>query len=346
MRHTLHVQQPRSLILRRRFIALGSFGATVAAVVIVTATTLGGGGGGGGGLSLDALRTHLVSVGAFGHLARPVAQAAGAASGALGAMLVLGGRDDGGARVRDVQRLEGAGASVVGHLPGGLAGAGAAPIRGSVYLFGGAGPGISTTILGVPATSGGSIRQVARLPGPVTDAAVGTLGGTAFVFGGFDGTRELDSVLAYQPGGSPHRTAHLPAPLRFATATAVKGAVIIAGGISGGAASRNILRFDPNSHRVTKIGQLPTALAHAGAATLGGLVFVVGGRGSGPGSETRAIYAIDPATGASRFAGTLPVGLADAAVAVVGDRILIAGGVNRAGKVQSGVLDLLLPLAS
>jgi N-acetylneuraminic acid mutarotase len=104
--------------------------------------------------------------------------------------------------------------------------------------------------------------------------------------------------------------------------------------------TRTILRFDPATHRTAPIGQLPAALAHAGAAALGGLVFVIGGRGAGPASATRAVYAIDPATGSVRFAGALPVGLSDVAVATVGDRILIAGGTDRAGRTVDGVLAL------
>ena len=91
-----------------------------------------------------------------------------------------------------------------------------------------------------------------------------------------------------------------------------------------------------------RIGQLPVALSHAGAASLGGLVFLIGGRGRTPGSVTRAIYAIDPASGAVRFAGALPIGLADVAVAAVGDTILVAGGTDQTGRVQRAVFRLTL----
>ena len=88
-------------------------------------------------------------------------------------------------------------------------------------------------------------------------------------------------------------------------------------------------------------------VGHAAAATIGGLVFVIGGRSNGPGTQTRAIYAIDPATGDVRFAGTLPVGLSDPAVATSEDSILIAGGltvgpdaVRRAGTVAARAADV------
>ncbi|MGI8803689.1 MAG: hypothetical protein ACR2KV_16235 [Solirubrobacteraceae bacterium] len=76
-------------------------------------------------------------------------------------------------------------------------------------------------------------------------------------------------------------------------------------------------------------------------AALGGLVFVIGGRGAGGAGASRAIFAVDPATGLARFAGALPAGLADAAAANVGDRILVAGGTDRSGAAQSAVFGLL-----
>ena len=154
----------------------------------------------------------------------------------------------------------------------------------------------------------------------------------------------MDVVVAWRPGGRAHRTAHLPRRLRSAAAVSVGGrAVIIVGGLSGGVPSRTILRFDPDRHRVRAIGQLPVALAHSGLGTLGGLVFAIGGRGAGPGSETRAIYAIDPTNGRVRFAGSLPVGLADPAVVTVSGRILVAGGIARSGSVQNTVFEVSLP---
>ncbi len=345
MREPLYAQQSRSLIWRRRVVALGAFLGAIVAIVIVVTSTLGGGGGSSAssGFSLATLRGHPVMVAAVGHLSTPVQQAAGAPEGA-GGMLVLGGRDQSGAAPATIQRLDSAGTGrVAGRLPSGLVGAGAAELASAVYLFGGGSAPVSDGILAVPGISGGSIRQVSRLPRAAADAAVTAVGGTAFVIGGFDGSQQLDGVFAWQPGGAVHRTAHLAAGLRYASAASVGDVVIIAGGVSGTTTSRSILRFDPARHRVTQIGQLPVALAHAAAASLGGLVFVIGGRRGGPGTATRAIYAIDPATGAARFAGALPAPLADAAAARVGDRILIAGGSNRAGRVQSAVLALQLP---
>ncbi|MCA1689903.1 MAG: hypothetical protein LC720_05550, partial [Actinobacteria bacterium] len=136
MHAPLYAQQFRSLVWRRRILALGAFGATVAAVVVVTAATLGGGTSGAAGISLDGLRGHPVTVGGAGHLSRPVQQAAGAPGAAAGTMLVVGGVDDGGSGLSAIQRVEGTSSKIGGRLPSSLVGAGAVGIRGAVYVFG------------------------------------------------------------------------------------------------------------------------------------------------------------------------------------------------------------------
>ncbi|MCA1656661.1 MAG: hypothetical protein LC713_02955 [Actinobacteria bacterium] len=341
MSHQLYAKQPPSLIWRRRVIALGAFGAILGAIVVIIATTLGGGGGSASaGRSIDSFRGHPVTVAASQYLAQAVERAAGVPSGAVRTMLVLGGRSGQGAAVNSIQELASVTGRVVGHLPNPTAGGGAVNLAGTVYLFGGEAGSVSGRILAV---KGARAHPVGRLQRGVTNAAVTGLGGTAFVIGGSDGTSELDGVVAWKPGGPAHQTAHLPIGLEFAAAAGSGDVVIIAGGVSRGKASRSIFRFDPAKHTVERIGQLPIPLGHAAAAAVDGLVFVLGGRTDGPGSQTRAIYAIDPVNGSTRFAGALPAGLSDAAAAVVEGGILVAGGTNRAGKVQSSVLAVTLP---
>jgi hypothetical protein len=66
-------------------------------------------------------------------------------------------------------------------------------------------------------------------------------------------------------------------------------------------------------------------------------VFVLGGRGAAPDSQTRRILAISP-SGAVSVAGALPRALSDLAAATVGKDVLIAGGRDRAGHVQDAIL--------
>ena len=243
MRESLYAQQPASLIWRRRVVVFGMFGSTVAAIVVVTAATLGGSGG-SARMSLESLRGSPVRVGSAGHLVQPVDRRPGRRAGRSGRCSCSAGSTRPGAGQRDpaVRRGE---RGVVGHLPSGLPGAGAAELGGTVYVFGGGAGQPSQAIFEVSELSGGAVRQVARLPRAVAGAAVAAVGGTAFVVGGCDGATRArrDPRLAAGRRGPPDRP---PAgPLEFAAAASVGGKVIIAGGLSGGVASRDILRFDP-----------------------------------------------------------------------------------------------------
>src|SRR5207248_2379189 len=78
--------------------------------------------------------------------------------------------------------------------------------------------------------------------------------------------------------------------------------------------------------RVTRIGTLPAATTHAAAAAIGGIVFVVGGRGASVGSASTAVVAIDVARKRIYSAGRLATARSDLAAVAVGSRILVAGG--------------------
>ena len=172
-----------------------------------------------------------------------------------------------------------------------------------------------------------------------------TLGNTAYIVGGYNGEQALDTILAWRPGGAPRIVGRLPVGLRYAAVAATGSRVIIAGGSTEAVgsteahASSAILSFDPSTGRVTQIGNLPAPLTHSSAASLGGMVYVIGGRGSAPGSQTAAILAIDPASGRVRHAGALVQPLSDAAVAIVGGHILLAGGQSATGT-QASIYEL------
>ena len=89
------------------------------------------------------------------------------------------------------------------------------------------------------------------------------------------------------------------------------------------------LRPGPRSRQ--RIASLPTATTHAAAASLGGTVFVIGGRGAALGSVSYAIVAIEPRTGHSVAAGRLKVGAQRPCRRLRRARILIAGGATRRG---------------
>jgi N-acetylneuraminic acid mutarotase len=102
--------------------------------------------------------------------------------------------------------------------------------------------------------------------------------------------------------------------------------LIIAGGTNGVTDTRAVYEFDPASGVVKRIAQLPEPMAHAAAAALGTVVYVLGGRGPALGTQNNRVLAIEPTTGAVRPAGRLPVPLSDAGATTLGSRILLAGG--------------------
>jgi hypothetical protein len=118
---------------------------------------------------------------------------------------------------------------------------------------------------------------------------------------------------------------------------------MIIGGSTPAGATDAIYSFDPASGRVARIGRLPHPITHAGAATLGSYVYLVGGRGDNLDTQTASVWSINPLTGAVHTAGRLPRPLSDTGVLAVGGAIIVAGGLTPAGTVAPGVGELVPP---
>jgi Kelch motif len=215
----------------------------------------------------------------------------------------------------------------------------AATLNGKVYVFGGGSFSELDHILSFDPARG-LVRAAGSLPRAQSDVAVTELGGTAYVVGGFDGTNWLDTILAFRPGAPVRVAARLPVALRYSAVSAVGGRLLIIGGSTPGGASDGIYRFDPGSGRVRQIGRLAHPVTHAGAATLGSMVYLVGGRGDQLNSQSASVWSIDPVTGAVRSAGRLPHPLSDTGVLALGNAIIVAGGLTSAGTV-AGVGELV-----
>ncbi len=260
-----------------------------------------------------------------GRLAAPLQDAAPAAAGRF--VVLVGGLNAADTSTSDVIHANAAGAHTVGTLPTALHDAAAATLGNRTYVFGG-GNGVAQLdqILRTPRTPAG------RLPLPSSDQTAATIGGTAYVVGGYTGTRWLDTIVAFTPRGGTHVVAHLPTAVRYAAVTAARGRLIVAGGsLPNGTASRAIYSWAPGQARAQLLGRLPAATTHAGAASLGDVAYVIGGRGDAVGTPTDRIVAVDVRTSRIRLAGRLPEPTSDAPAAVLGDRILVLGGRTVAG---------------
>jgi N-acetylneuraminic acid mutarotase len=212
-----------------------------------------------------------------------------------------------------------------GSLPGAQHDAQAATLAGRVYVFGGGEFTEYDHILRFDPSSD-TVSAAGVLPTPASDVAVTQTGGTAYIVGGFDGTNWLDTILAWRPGTTARVVAHLPVPLRYAAVAAVNGKILIIGGTTPTSTSDAIYRFDPSTGTVLQIGRLPQSITHAGAATLGPNVYLIGGRGENLDSQTDRMWSIDPSNGAVHAAGRLPRALSDAGVLSIGNAILVTGG--------------------
>ena len=84
-----------------------------------------------------------------------------------------------------------------------------------------------------------------------------------------------------------------------------------------------------------RIGRLPAATTHAAAAAIGGVAFVIGGRGAQTGSVTDSIVSIDVRRHRIRSAGTLAFARSDEAAVSLGTRILLVGGRDQTGAIAT-----------
>ena len=330
-----HAEELRQASVRRRRRAL-------VAVSLVSLAGLIAGLGSCGGGSSPGSRTRILierqlAVSRVGTLPAAVQDAAAAGLGGE-RVAMLGGIDAAAGSTGAITLLDGANSTSGGLLPAPQHDAQAASIAGAVYVFGG---GVVTSFDHIlrydPASA--RVTGVGTLPRAASDVAVSAIADTAYVVGGYDGSRPLDTIVAWRPGTPARVVAHLPLALRYAAVAAVGGRLIIAGGTDPGGTSDAVFSYVPATGVVREIGQLRTPLTHASAAALDGLVYIIGGRRSVTGAPTAAILSIDPASGAVHRAGHLPQPLSDAAVVGTGDRIIVAGG-ETAGVPQSAILSV------
>jgi hypothetical protein len=101
---------------------------------------------------------------------------------------------------------------------------------------------------------------------------------------------------------------------------------LISGGEYTGTFSNAIQRIDLATGRVRIIGHLPTPLAHAMAATVGGRIYLLGG--TAPGGASDRILRLEPASEPMVAAGRLPAPRTDPAVATAGRTVYLLGGIS------------------
>lgn len=216
-----------------------------------------------------------------------------------------------------------------GSLNQARADAGAATIGDTAYIVGGYdGPSLDAEVLAT--TDGLHFRDVAALTVPVRYPAVAVLDKKIYVFGGEanDG-RPVRTVQMVNP--SSHTASvlgQLPLPIAGAVAANLDGTIYLAGGESTTRSSLlspivNVYAFNPVGHAFLRAGSLPVAISNAGAAVLGGRLWIVGGETAGS-RPSAVVQMIEP----NRRFGV--AGSAGAGSPFFGERLLIADrGNNR-----------------
>jgi N-acetylneuraminic acid mutarotase len=271
-----------------------------------------------------------------GVLPAPV-QAPAAAPLPGGRILLMGGLDSSFVSAAGVEMVDGRRARTVGQLPVAAHDAAAAPAPGGAYFFGGGEPS-KDAILKVSAS--GRTTVAGKLPVAASDVAAAELHGRYYVVGGYTGTQALSTIVEWRPGSKARVVAHTPVALRYAAVAAAGDTIVIAGGSVDVSATRAVYAFDPANRALHRIATLPRPLTHSSAATLNGVVYLLGGRGAAQGTQTRRVFAVDSRTGRVRSAGHLPRPVSDAGAATVPGGILLAGGRDTAGAVRSEVVRL------
>lgn len=216
--------------------------------------------------------------------------------------------------------------SVVGQLGVAVHDSAGAAIADRYYVFGG---GSYSTVREVQEWSGGTATKVADLPTPRSDLSAVTAAGTTYIAGGFDGTTMTPQVLATTDGTTFRTVGQLAVPVRYGAAAVAGGSLWVVGGVTGTsegstAETDAIQKVDLATGAASIVGHLPAPMGHATAVTLGGQIFVLGGRSGTTASPV--IWRIDQTTGRAVQAGQLPSALSDAGSVVVGDHAYLVGG--------------------
>lgn len=244
-----------------------------------------------------------------------------------GTVYVVGGLNNSDLSVADVVALNaGKGtAHEIGTMPNAFHDAAGAVIHGRLFVFGG-GTGQGSNVVQSFDPASGAGRVEGTMPQALSDLSGTVVGGIAYLVGGYDNVSPQRSIFSTTDGRHFSMAGNLPVGLRYPAVAPFGSMVVIAGGQTATGLTDEVLAFDPATGTVRTIGHLRQPTAHAAAFTLGGILYVAGGRDE-EGSALAGIEAVNPTKGTVRLAaGRMPSPLADPAVVVVGNEAWLLGG--------------------
>ena len=265
-------------------------------------------------------------------LPTPLSRAVALADGSQ--IRLLGGLGPQGVTTPNVAQIDPATgqATPVGTLADPVHDAAGAVLGGRDFVFGGGATTVVSTVqaLSSNASAGAASTRTGTLPAPRADLSSATVGGKAIIVGGYDGAAWSPDVLETSDGTTFQVLTKLPQPVRYAAVAAVGQRVYVIGGeLPSGGDATTIQMIDLRTHTATVVGQLPLGLSHAGAAVIGGGLYLFGGRAGGHAVDT--ISKLDLSTYVPQFVARLPVAASDMALVTVGSTLYLLGGENDAG---------------
>ncbi|MGH9055982.1 MAG: Kelch repeat-containing protein, partial [Acidimicrobiales bacterium] len=336
---------PPGVYRRRRLTVVG---VAVAGVVAIAVFATGGGSGRkdpAGATASKAKQSgppQLVASMASWQLPEPLSRTVALPVG--GSIVVLGGlTGTGNATTADITRIDPVSgrSQTVGSLPAAVHDA-AGAVLGSRYLvFGGGAADVTSAVQAYsPDTPAGQppASVVGQLPSRRADLASATApDGRVYLAGGYDGTAWAPEVLETRDGKSFSVVGRLRVPVRYPAVAVAAGKVWIVGGATGAGGDTNAIQtIDLNTHEIAVSGHLPTALAHASAAEIGGTIYLFGGRSGSIALD--GVWRLDTATASFTQVGTIPVPTSDMSAAVMGETVYLVGGEGQTGQPGRGVV--------
>jgi DNA-binding CsgD family transcriptional regulator len=161
----------------------------------------------------------------------------------------------------------------------------AAAIGGKIYVAGGRlANGEISDVLEVYLPQDNTWEQKRPLPRPLSSYAAAAFEGKLYIFGGWDGTAYLDTVYVYDPETDRWmEKTPMPTPRAFASAVQIEDRIHVLGGINESqilAVHETYVPSQDNGQEQPWMNDvpLPGGRYRFGAASVAGLIYVVGGQ--------------------------------------------------------------------
>jgi hypothetical protein len=181
----------------------------------------------------------------------------------------------------------------------------------------------------------GAWTALSRLPIAVHHAAVVGDRGELFVLGGYSRSGRPLGTAWVHDGDSWRPLPNMPLPRAAAGAALTRGRIVVAGGVGEGRRlARKALSFDLRTRRWSLIPG-PTPREHLGVASLGGVVYAVGGRTAGLGTNVARFESYRPGDGSWRRLKPVPEPRGGTGAAAAAGAIVSAGGEELGGTIAS-----------